>query len=636
MGQQTYRISESKNAFVKALLQDVSALERMLRENMFETDIIRIGAEQEVVLIDKETYRPSLLGPQVLEKTTHESWLVSELAKFNLELNLSPQVFTGSCLRDMEEELSNHLSKLRAYLSSYEVDYILTGILPTLHKYHLDIANLTPKQRYKDLMEAISSQLYRREFELRLVGIDELCVRHDSPLLEACNTSFQVHLQVTPQEFQRYYNFALALTAPCISLAANSPVVFGKRLWHETRIALFQQAIDTRRTMDHMRQLSPRVILGDSWLQGDVTQIFKDDIARFKILLHADMQEDSIQSLGEGRIPKLKSLQLHNSTVYRWNRPCYGISDTGKPHLRIENRVLPSGPTVLDEMANTAFWLGAMKGIASQYDDIRKHMSYADVRDNFAKSARFGMDTKFNWIGDTKVNVKELLEEELIPLAREGLQSMEVNDEDISRYLDVVTERVQAQMNGARWMLRSYTKLKDQTSSDDEALACLTSSIYHHQNQSDFPIHQWPEADTTHGRHYDIDSLRVSELMEINIFSASPDDMVELVAKLMSWKDISYMPVENQEGQLIGLVAASMLLDALSSHIAKSSNETLLVKDVMIEDPSTIAPDVYIKEASTLMKNLEVACVPDVKNKELLGILTKDHIADLTLRLLQN
>jgi len=636
MGQQTYLISESKNTFVKALLRDVSALEQMLQENLFETDTIRIGAEQEVVLVDKGTYKPSLLGPKILEHTTHESWLVSELAKFNLELNLSPQVFHSDCLSTMEKELINNLDKLRSYLSQYDIDYILTGILPTLHKYHLDIANLTPKQRYKDLMEAISSQLSRTEFELRLVGIDELCVRHDSPLLEACNTSFQVHLQVTPQEFQRYYNFALALTAPCISLSANSPIVFGQRLWHETRIALFQQAIDTRRTMDHMRQMSPRVILGEDWLDGDVTQIFKDDIARFKILLHADMQEDSMKSLSQGLIPKLKSLQLHNSTVYRWNRPCYGISDTGKPHLRIENRVFPSGPTVLDEMANTAFWLGAMKGMANRYEDIRSHMSFADVRDNFAKAARFGLDTKFSWVGDRKVNAKELLEEELIPVAREGLESMGVDQRDINRYLDVCTERVQAQMNGARWMLRSYTNLKKETASDDEALACLTAAIHQNQNQKDFPISRWPEADASYQRHYDLDAIRVSELMEIQIFSASPDDMVELVAKLMSWKDISYMPVENKEGHLVGLIGATKLLSALSSFREKDTDESLLVKDLMIDDPITIAPDIYIKEASKMMRDLEVSCLPVVRGKELLGIITRDHIATITERLLQN
>jgi len=310
MGQQTFRPTKSKHHFVKSLLKDVEAMEYMLTNDWFESDIIRIGAEQEIVLIDKDSYRPSALGPKILEKTTNENWLVSELAKFNLELNLDPQVFEKDCLSLMEKELKGNLAKLRQYLSDDNIDYVLTGILPTLHKYHLDIDNLTPKQRYKELMGAIKGQLQGRNFELRLVGIDELLVRHDSPLLEACNTSFQVHLQVAPEDFVTYYNYALALTAPCISIAANSPIVFGKRLWHETRIALFQQAIDTRKTLDHMRQLSPRVILGDNWLDGDVTQIFKDDIARFRVLLHADGGEDSMKCVADGKVPKLKSLQL--------------------------------------------------------------------------------------------------------------------------------------------------------------------------------------------------------------------------------------------------------------------------------------------------------------------------------------
>ena len=244
-------------------------------------------------------------------------------------------------------------------------------------------------------MSALHGELTGNNFELRLVGIDELLVRHDSPLMEACNTSFQVHLQIAPQDFVRYYNYALALTAPCISLAANSPIVFSKRLWHETRIALFQQAIDTRRTLDHMRQMSPRVTLGTKWMDESVTEIFKEDIARFRTLMIADVAENSMENIRKNQVPKLKCLQLHNSTIYRWNRPCYGISDTGKPHLRIENRVFPSGPTILDEMANTAFWLGAMRGMAERYKDIRDHISFEDIRDNFGKSARYGIDGEF-------------------------------------------------------------------------------------------------------------------------------------------------------------------------------------------------------------------------------------------------
>ncbi len=634
MGQKTKTEAHSRHQFVKALLNDVSALEYMIANDWFESDITRIGAEQEIVLIDKSTYRPSTLGPTILKKSTKNTWLVSELAKFNLELNLDPRVFRRDCFKMMESELKTNLSTVRGYLKEHDIDYILTGILPTLHKYHLDLSNLTPKPRYKELMEAIKGQLQMRDFELRLVGIDELLVRHDSPLLEACNTSFQVHLQVAPHEFTKYYNYALALTAPSISMAANSPIVFGKRLWHETRIALFQQAIDTRKTLDHMRQMSPRVILGDSWLDGDVTQIFKDDIARFKILLHADMgEEDSMDKIEKGEVPKLKSLQLHNSTIYRWNRPCYGISDTGKPHLRIENRVLPSGPSVLDEMANTAFWLGAMRGMDERYPDIRDFMSFADVRDNFGKSARFGIDTKFTWTNDQKVTVKELMKEELIPMARQGLESMQVDRDCIDRYMGVITERMDAHMNGARWMLRSYTKLKEETSTIDEALTYLTASIYNNQNQEDYPIHKWREADTSQRVNYEIDDLRVSELMQTDIFSAKRKDLVALVAKLMTWKDINYMPVEDKKGHLVGLISDEILRARLSLERQKKKPKDLLVRDVMIEDPVTIGPSATLAEVEHLMKSVEVTCLPVIKEKELVGIVTNHDILRIKDRL---
>lgn len=633
MGRKKKKEAQSRHQFVKALLNDVSALEYMIANDWFESDITRIGAEQEIVLVDRSTYRPSTLGPTILKRSTEDTWLVSELAKFNLELNLDPRVFRRDCFKMMESELKRNLSTVRGYLKEHDIDYILTGILPTLHKYHLDLSNLTPKLRYRELMEAIKDQLQMGDFELRLVGIDELLVRHDSPLLEACNTSFQVHLQVAPDEFTKYYNYALALTAPSISMAANSPIVFGKRLWHETRIALFQQAIDTRKTLDHMRQMSPRVILGDTWLDGDVTQIFKDDIARFKILLHSDMGEDSMAKIARGEVPKLKSLQLHNSTIYRWNRPCYGISDTGKPHLRIENRVLPSGPSVLDEMANTAFWLGAMKGMHERYPDIRDFMSFADVRDNFGKSARFGIDTKFTWTKDQKVTVKELMKEELIPMARQGLTFMQIDQDSIDRYMGVITERMDAHMNGARWMLRSYTKLKEETSTVDEALTYLTASIYNNQNQEDYPIHKWKEADTSQRLNYEIADLRVSELMQTDIFSARRKDLVTLVAKLMTWKDINYMPVEDNKGHLVGLISDDILQDRLSLERQKKKPKDLLVKDVMIKDPVTIKPSATLAEVEKLMQRLEVTCLPVIKKKELVGIVTNHDIIRVKDRL---
>lgn len=612
----------------------MEALEYMIENNWFENDIVRIGAEQEIVLIDKKNFKPSVLSPQILEENADKEWLVSELARFNLELNLNPQVFTGPCFKNMQQELENDLTELRKSLHNHGIDYLLTGILPTLRKYHLHLSNLTPKKRYEDLMQALHGELRGNSFELRLTGIDELLVRHDSPLLEACNTSFQVHLQVAPDNFVDYYNCALALTAPSIAIAANSPIVFGKRLWHETRIALFQQAIDTRKVLDHMRQMSPRVILGDRWLQRSVTEIFKDDIARFRVLLHAVSEEDSMASVKNKIVPKLKSLQLHNSTVYRWNRPCYGISDTGKPHLRIENRIFPSGPTILDEMANTAYWLGAMIGLKENFGDVTKHMSFEDVRDNFGKSARFGIDSNFTWFNDVKINASDLTLQVLLPLAREGLEKMEIDRDDINKYLEVIEGRAKKHMNGARWILRSYTSLMKETSNSDEALTTLTASIYDNQNSENNPIHQWKECTVDDLKEYRPQALRVSDFMETDFYTVHKTDLVELVAKLMNWKRLKYMAVEDRRGNLVGLISQTQIINHLIDQEKSDKKGDLLVKDILISDPITVNPDENIRSAMILLKKNEIGCLPVVRKKELVGMLTKDNFLKITDRLI--
>lgn len=624
---------KSRNLFVKALLQDVNAMEHMLQNDWFENDIVRIGAEQELVIIDKENYRPRTIATEVLAAHDNYQWLVSELAQFNLEINLSPQVFEKNCLSLMRGELETYLNHVRHALEPYNSDYLLTGILPTLHKYHLDLKNLTPKKRYLDLMNALHGQLSGNSFELKLVGIDELFVKHDSPLLEACNTSFQVHLQVSPENFVEYYNCALALTAPCIAIASNSPIVFGKRLWHESRIALFQQAIDTRRTLDHMRQMSPRVTLGNRWVDESVMEIFKEDIARFRVIMHAASEENSIENIEKRIVPKLKSLQLHNSTIYRWNRPCYGISDTGKPHLRIENRIFPAGPTVLDEMANMAFWLGAMVGMRSEYGNPRQKMSFEDVRDNFGKATRFGIDSNFTWFKDRKVSARDLVLEELLPLSREGLKKMNVDGNDINTYLNVIEARAKNHMTGARWMLRSYTRLSEMTSTKDEALTILTASIHTNQNKSNNPVHTWKEPTLEDYQGYDPENLNVSEFMETDLLTAHRSDLAQMVLQLMEWKDFSYMPVEDKRGILVGLLSMSDLKAQMEKENNKSKPRDLQVRDVMQKNPMTLGPNESIQRALTMMKEYQLTCLPVVRNKELVGLLTESNCISINKRL---
>jgi len=349
------------------------------------------------------------------------------------------------------------------------------------------------------------------------------------------------------------------------------------------------------------------------------------------VLISSDVEEDSLEKIKNGEVPKLRALQVHNSTVYRWNRPCYGISDNGKPHLRIENRVLPSGPTVLDEVSNAAFWLGAMIGMAEEVNDIRDHLSFEDVRDNFEKAARFGIDGEFNWFDDSKITSKQLILKKLLPLAEKGLQSRKISQDDIDLYLGVIRDRVKSHSTGARWMLKSYTNLIKDTSRD-EALTVLTSAIITNQS-SNTPVHKWPLPNLKDLKSYSPSSLKVSEFMVTDIFTVQKDDIVELVAELMEWKKIKYTPVEDQKGKLIGLVSSRMILTHLVRN--KRSRKTKTVESIMVTNPITVTEDTNIIDAMELMREHRIGCLPVVTKGELAGIITEMDFLKISSRLLR-
>jgi CBS domain-containing protein/gamma-glutamylcysteine synthetase len=643
MGEQKVKVVRDQKQmqhFVRQLLQDVEAFEYMLNNDWFESNITRIGAEQEMCLVDKDTFKPALINMQALEKMQDWEWVTTELAQFNLETNMTPLEFTGNALSEMERENSDYLQKIRNVVGEMGAEVVLTGILPTLRKSDLDMANLTPKPRYLALMESIKEHSLRGDdhFELRLDGIDELHIRHDSPLLEACNTSFQVHLQVAPKDFVKMYNIAQTLLAPIISIAANSPMVFGRRLWHETRIALFQQSLDTRTSHEHLRERSPRVSFGKDWLKDSIMEIYKEDIARFRVLLGDNVDENSLEMVANKKTPKLRALQIHNSTVYRWNRPCYGISPNGKPHLRIECRVLPAGPTVIDSTANAAFWLGLMVGYASKFDDIREHISFEDIRDNFDKAAKFGFDTKYTWFNDRKVSPRDLILDELLPIAREGLAIQGIDSQDIDRYMDIIEARAKAHMTGARWQLRSFTKLIKSVTVD-EALMTMTAAIAKNQ-WAEKPVHTWelPEPDAL--SNYKPSALKVEEFMQTDLFTAHKDDVIELVSQLMDWRKIRYMPVEDAKGNLVGLVTSRLLLRYFSQNGMSDTEKQILVSDIMLTNPTTVAPDMPLLDALKKMRENGYGCLPVVNQKEngtkeLVGIITEMDFLRISARLLE-
>ena len=637
MGVQTvtqFSDGHQKQAFIRSLLNDVRSFEYMLDHDWFEKDITRFGAELEMVLIDKTTLKPKNIAIDVIDKMKSPKWLETELAQFNLELNLTPREMVGNHFTLMENEIQDRLKKLDKVLNGYDSTYILTGILPTIQKFHLNKENLTPRDRYYALLNAIKQLNLGKDFELKIFGIDELFVKHDSPLLEAANTSWQVHLQVDASEYTKMYNIAQALAGPTMAIAANSPIVFGKRLWHESRIAMFEQSLDTRSTHEHMREQATRVSFGKDWLNDSVVDIYKEDISRFKVLLSTVIEEDSWEMIKKNKVPELSALLVHNGTVYRWNRPQFGISKNGQPHLRIENRVLAAGPTVPDQMANAVFWLGAMKGMAKQYGDIRKHVDFSSIKDNFGKGARFGLQADFKWIKNKRIHVTDLILKELIPLSREGLKSCKIDSADINRYLGIIKDRATKKTNGATWMLDSYEHLLKNRVSKDETLSVLTHSIMKNQ-QTNKPVHTWKKADLIDLDEYKPLELKVSEFMQTDLFTVEKDDIIEMVGELMEWRRIRFVPVEDEKGNLQGIITQRLLSRVLLKALRDPIEKPILVEDIMITKPQVTSPDVSILTAMKIMRKNNIGCLPVVKNKVLVGVITETDFLGITSRLLE-
>ncbi|MDR4509439.1 MAG: CBS domain-containing protein [Candidatus Brocadiaceae bacterium] len=609
--------------FEKCLLKDVRALEHMIANGMFESEVRRIGAEQELFIVDS-TWRPAPLAMKLLGQLDDPHY-TTELARFNLEINLDPIPFGGNCFSAMENQLDTLLGRIRTIALKSNAEIILTGILPTLRKSDLGLNNMTPQTRYLALNEA-TSRLRGDDYELFLKGTDELHIKHDSVMLEACNTSFQVHFQVVPEEFARLYNIAQTLVAPILATSTNSPLLFGKRLWHETRIAVFQQSIDTRHPDHYIRESTPRVIFGNSWVKNSVMEIIREDIARFRILISSITEEDPFEALDRGCPPQLKALQLHNGTIYRWNRPCYGITN-GKAHLRIENRILPSGPTVLDEVANAAFWFGLMKGFSKEYDDITKVISFDDVKGNFDASARQGLNAQFTWVDGKTIPAQDLILQRLLPLAREGLKEGNIDSTDSDRLLHVIESRVRLKQTGAQWMLRSFNDMKDKASME-EALSSLTAEMVVKQKEGK-PVHEWPLArlDTSRKlkRH---NCLRVEQYMTTDVFTVNQDDIIDLATCLMDWHDISHIPVEDVNRRLVGIVSIHSLHLLQKEGLYDTDLSSVPVSEIMQKEVPTVEPETHTLDAIRLMREQEVSCLPVIKNGQLVGIVTEyDFVA---------
>lgn len=609
---------EELRVFTQALLRDVHALKRMLDTGSIETGIRRIGLEQEMFLVD-EMFRPAPVAVEVLERIT-DPRITSEIGRFNLECNADPLLFGGDCLSQMEGELNSLLNTVSEATTTLGARPVLTGILPTLRKSDLTLDNMVPAKRYHALNDALT-RLRGGPYVLSIKGTDELRLTHDSVMLEACNASFQIHFQVGPEEFARMYNIALAATAPVLAAAVNSPLMLGRRLWHETRIAVFQQSVDTRQTMPEDREVAPRVSFGRDWVHDSVLEIFQEDISRFKVILGREIDEDPFAALEAGRAPALKALQLFNSTVYRWNRACYGVGPDGAAHLRIENRVLPAGPTVLDEVSNAAFWFGLVSSLVNEGSDIREKISFDAVRTNFVAAARHGLDAQLEWMNGETYTAQDLICGQLIPLAEIGLEAGGIDRADIDRYLGTIRERVQRRRTGARWLLGSLASM-DQEGTLEERMAALVAAMVDRQD-SGRPVHEWEEASLGEGGGLKPSYMRVEQYMVTDMRTVNEDEPIDLVASLMDWNHVYHIPVEDNEHRLVGLVSHRPLLRFLASDEARSADGPIATREVMARDLITVGPGTGTLEAIDLMRKHGISCLPVVQDDRLIGLITE-------------
>jgi len=619
---------ESIRHFTKSILRDLNALERMVEDGMIESGVRRCGAEQELFLVDRG-WRPAPVSGDVLERLPKDGPYTTELARFNLEMNLPPLRLEGTVFSEMESRILEMLGEVRKAADGADAEVILAGILPTLSKSDLSLDNITPKPRYYALNEALT-RLRGGEYRLRIEGTDELNLKHDSVMLESCNTSAQFHLQVSADEFVDFYNISQVVLAPILAAGVNSPLLFGKRLWAETRIALFQQSLDTRSATLHLREMSPRVRFGEKWAEDSVIELFQEDIARFRVLMATQVEEDPFELLDRGEIPELDALQLHNSTVYRWNRPCYGITD-GKPHLRIECRALPSGPSVVDEVANAAFWIGLVMGMADRVGDVRERMEFEEAKANFLAAARLGLNARFDWFGGESISARRLILDRLLPVARKGLAGCGIDDEDATRYMDVVEARVESEHTGAHWMVKSLAGMGGE-GSRGERLAALTAAVFERQS-TERPVHEWELADLSERGDWRPNFMTVEQYMRTQLVTVNEHELVDLVAFLMDREQIRHVLVEDDEHGLVGLVSYRSLLRLMAEGRASEEEP---VGEIMEEDPISISPETPTLEAIEIMREKNVSCLPVVKGGKLVGLVTERDFMPIAYQLLSD
>ncbi len=453
------------SAFEKRLREETVLLAQTLHAGHFGEACCMGGLELESWLLD-HNYFPSPNNEAYLARLNNPL-VVPELSKFNVELNSTPQHLRGDGLARMEEELTSTWRHCLEVAHDVENALIMIGILPTIQESELTLANMSPLNRYFALNAQVLQSRNGQPIQIDIEGTEHLHTLHQDVMLEAATTSFQLHLQVPEIEIVRYFNASVLVSAPILAACANSPFLFEKSLWNETRIPLFEQAVDSGTA-------EKRVTFGSGYLQESVLECFTENLEHYPILLPMHFDTDATN---------FSHLRLHNGTIWRWNRPLIGFDANGTPHIRIEHRVMPAGPSIVDQMANAALYFGLAHFLAKLHTPPESTLPFATARDNFYSAARNGLAAKITWLNNTVTDARTLLLEELIPMARHGLKLLDVNEDDRERYLDIITTRVKSGQNGATWQ-RAYI---DKHGRD---FFKLTAAYLAHQH-SGLPVHEW-------------------------------------------------------------------------------------------------------------------------------------------------
>jgi hypothetical protein len=459
---------------------------RMLADARFEPARGSFGLEIELNLTD-DFGVPALCNAAVLEAIADPDFQ-TELGQFNVEINVAPRRLTEGVFCELEDAVRASLNHAEERSRTTGAHMMIIGILPTIDGAHLNASAFSANPRYQLLNEQIFAAR-GEDLEIDIRGVERLSTYADTIAPEAACTSVQLHLQVEPEAFAAHWNAAQAIAGVQVAVGANAPFFFGKELWRETRIALFEQATDTRPDELKAQGVRPRVWFGERWITS-IFDLFEENVRYFPALLPVCEDEDPVETLARGDIPHLAELRLHNGTIYRWNRPIYDVVRE-RPHLRVENRILPAGPTVVDILANAAFYYGLVRVLVEDDRPVWTQMSFSAAEENFHVGAREGMDARVYWPGVGEVPVAELVLRRLLPQAHEGLERLGIAAVDRDRLLGIIERRCVTLRNGAAWQSAVFHRLYESGLERDEALRQMTVR-YRELMHANEPVHDWP------------------------------------------------------------------------------------------------------------------------------------------------